>query len=193
MIAFLHGVVASKGPDFVVLDVGGIGFLLKTSTPTSDAVGMPGTTTRVHTCLLVRDENPVLYGFASEEERSFFLSLISVTGIGPRVALSLLSSLKPDDLAGAIVRNDTALLSHVPGVGKKLAARLCVELQNKVESFVATTAPPAAEGESELIAALMALGYSMREASEGARRAAGDSTGSLEVRLKVALKALTRG
>jgi len=193
MIAFLQGVVASKESDSVVLDVGGIGFLLKTSTPTSDAVGAAGATAFLHTCLLVRDENPVLYGFGSEEERSFFLSLISVTGIGPRVALSLLSSLNPDDLAGAIVRNDTALLSRVPGVGKKLAARLCVELQNKVEAFVRATSRPATEGESDLVAVLMALGYSMREASEGAKRAAAESSESLEARLKIALKALNRG
>lgn len=193
MIDFLDGVVASRGPDYVVLDVGGIGFLLKTSTRTADSTGAAGSSALLHTCLLVREEQPVLFGFATEDERAFFLALISVTGVGPRVALNLLSGLRPDELAGAIVRNDTALLSHVPGVGKKIAARLCVELESKVEAFAASSFRPEGEGEGELIAALMALGYTMREASEGARVAAGDAGLSLEARLRVALRALTKG
>ena len=193
MIDFLDGVVASRGPDYVVLDVGGIGFLLKTSAQTADSVGAVGATALVHTCLLVRDEQPVLFGFATNEERAFFLALLSVTGVGPRVALNLLSGLRPDELAGAIVRNDTALLSHVPGVGKKIAARLCVELESKVQAFAVSGSRTAGEGEGELIGALMALGYTMREASEGARVAAGDAGLSLEARLRVALRALTKG
>jgi Holliday junction DNA helicase RuvA len=192
MIAFLDGVVASRGADHVVLDVGGIGFLLRTSSRTSEGIGSIGATAHVHTCLLVRDESPVLYGFTSEDERSFFLDLISVSGVGPRVALSLLSALRPDELAGAVARNDTALLSHVPGVGKKIAARLCVELQPKVQALVLSGASRAGEGDGELVAALMGLGYTLREASEAARAVGSEAGESLEARLRIALRALTK-
>ncbi len=192
MIAFLDGVVVSRGPDHVVLDVGGIGFFLRTSSRTGEGIGAAGATAHLHTCLLVRDETPVLYGFASEDERSFFLDLIAVSGVGPKVALSLLSALRPDELAGAIARNDTALLSRVPGVGKRIAARLCVELQGKVQALVLSGVSPGGEGDGELVAALMGLGYTLREASEAARGAGADASGSLESRLRVALKSLTR-
>jgi len=192
MIAFLDGVVVSRGPDHVVLDVGGIGFLLRTSTRTADCIGATGATAHVHTCLLIRDENPVLYGFLTEDERAFFLDLISVSGVGPRVALSLLSSLKPDELAGAVARNDTALLSRVPGVGKKIAARLCVELQSKVQALVTSGVSSGGGGDGELVAALIALGYTLREASEAARLAEGEAGASLETRLRLALRSLTK-
>jgi len=191
MISFLEGVIDSRGADYVVLNVGGIGFLVKTSTRTADGAGAPGSTAVLHTCLMIRDENPVLYGFDTTEERALFLDLISVSGVGPRVAVALLGALRPGELARAIVMGDTALLSKIPGVGKKIAARLCVELASKVESYVGAEGVGGQPGDAELIDALTALGYTVREAVDASRNAESVDGEPLETRIRMALRALS--
>ena len=172
MIAFLHGVVASRGPDFVVLDVGGIGFLLKTSTPTSDAVGMPGTTTRVHTCLLVRDENPVLYGFASESERRLFRDLLRVSGVGPKIGLALLSGMTVDAFLLCVEAEDVESLVRVPGIGRKTAERLVIEMRDRIRTLgempaTGAALPGGAAGPAaEAYAAMVSLGYRPAEVAK---------------------------
>ncbi len=190
MIAFLDGIVDFKGADYVVINVGGIGFQVRTSSRTIDEIGEPGGRAVLQTCLLVRDDSPVLYGFGSDEELALFQDLISVSGVGPRVGLMLLGSLKPEDLAAAIVRGDTELISRVPGVGKRTSARLCVELSPKMERYVKGVAGAAREGDGELVAALTALGYSLREAVEAAHSMGGEQGLPLEDRLKLALRSL---
>jgi Holliday junction DNA helicase RuvA len=190
MIAFLEGVVDSKGVDYVVLNVGGIGFHVKTSSRPSDEIGSVGSEAVLHTCFMIREENPVLFGFDSTQERAVFLDLVSVSGVGPRVALALLSALRPGDLATAIVCNDTELLSKIPGVGKKTAARLCVDLSTRMESYVGTSAGAAHPGDAELVEALMALGYTAREAVDAARKVEVAEGVPLEQRIKRALGAL---
>ncbi len=190
MIAFLDGVIDSKGADHLVLNVGGIGFLVRTSTRTAEDAGAPGTETVLHTCLIIRDDNPLLYGFGSVEERGVFLELVSVSGVGPRVAVALLGALRPAELASAIVGGDTALLSRIPGVGKKTAARVCVELATSMERYVAAGDVPGQSSDSEVVEALMALGYSAREAIGAAKSMAPDDAAPLEDRLRRALRAL---
>lgn len=191
MIHFLEGVVDSRGVDHVVLNVGGIGFLVKTSSRTVEEAGPPGAEAVLHTCLLVREENPVLYGFAAAEERALFLELISVTGVGPKVALSLLGAMTPGELARAVVSGDTALLSKIPGVGKKTAARLCVDLASKLEGYVGTDGGVPHLADSELVEALTALGYTAREAMDAARKVETGADAPLELRIRKALQALS--
>ena len=191
MIHFLEGVVDSRGVDHVVLNVGGIGFLVKTSTRTADDIGPTGSSAVLHTCLMIRDENPVLYGFDAIEERALFLDLVSVSGVGPRVALALLGAMRPGELACAIVSGDTGLLSKIPGVGKKTAARLCVELSSKMESYVGTESVGAHLGDAELVEALMALGYTAREAVDAARKVESSEGEPLEKRIRKALHTLS--
>jgi Holliday junction DNA helicase RuvA len=191
MISFLEGVIDSRGTDHVVLNVGGVGFLVKTSTHTVDVIGLPGTTAVLHTSLMIRDDNPVLYGFDTSEERDLFLQLISVSGVGPRVAVSLLGALRPGELARALVTGDTGLLSKVPGVGKKTAARLCIELASKVEGYVGAEGVEGHAGDAELIEALTALGYTLREAVDAARNVDSSDGAPLEARIRKALRSLS--
>ncbi|NLE95290.1 MAG: Holliday junction branch migration protein RuvA [Dehalococcoidia bacterium] len=191
MIHFLEGVVDSRGVDHVVLNVGGIGFLVKTSSRTAEEAGPLGAEAVLHTCLLVREENPVLYGFAAAEERALFLELISVTGVGPKVALSLLGAMRPGELARAVVSGDTALLSKIPGVGKKTAARLCVDLASKLDAYVGTDGGVTHLADAELVEALTALGYTAREAMDAARKVETGADAPLELRLRKALQALS--
>jgi len=190
VIAFLDGIIDVKGPDHVVINVGGIGFQVRTASRTIDEIGERGGRTVLQTCLLIRDDSPVLYGFGSEEELAMFQELISVSGVGPRLGLVLLGAFKPGDLAAAIVRGDTELISRVPGVGKRTSARLCVELGPKMERYVEGVAAVAREGDGELVAALTALGYSLREAVEAAHSMEGEQDLPLEHRLKLALRSL---
>ncbi|MBN1857079.1 MAG: Holliday junction branch migration protein RuvA [Dehalococcoidia bacterium] len=190
MIASLDGIIDLKAPGHVVINVGGIGFLVYVSATTFDGVGEVGERAVVQTHFVMRDDAPVLFGFASSEELSLFQQLISVNGVGPRVALALLGSFKPEDLAAAILRGDTTLIARVQGVGKKTAARLCVELESKMEPFIGTGSGPLREGDGELVAALTALGYTLREATEAAHTIAASEGGALEERLRLALRAL---
>ena len=190
MIAFLDGVVDFKGPDYVVINVGGIGFQVRAAPRTIDEISEPGGRAVLQTYFLMRDDSPVLYGFGSDEELALFRDLISVSGVGPRVGLMLLGALKPGDLAAAIIRGDTELISRVPGVGKRTAARLCVELGPKMERYVKGVAVGAREGDGDLVAALAALGYSLREAVEAAHSTGGEHDVPLEDRLKLALRSL---
>ncbi len=190
MIAFLDGIVDFKGPDYVVINVGGIGFHIRAASRTIDEIGEPGGRAVLQTCFMIRDDSPVLYGFGSDEELSLFQELISVSGVGPRVGLMLLGAFKPAELAAAIIRGDTELISRVPGVGKRTSARLCVELGSKMERYVQGVAVGAREGDGELVAALTSLGYSLREAVEAAHSMGGEPDLPLEGRLKLALRFL---
>ena len=120
-----------------------------------------------------------------------FLDLVGVSGVGPRLALAVLGSLEPQELASAVMRGDSALIARVPGVGKKTAARLCVDLSSKMERYVRDGQPVLARDDDELVAALMALGYSLRDAADAANSTASYAAGSVEDRLKLALRTLS--
>lgn len=191
MIAGIKGTVELLGPDHVIVGVGGVSLRVFAPTSTLGQVGAVGETVRLHTHLYLREDNLALYGFATADELRLFELLLGVTGIGPRAALSLLSALPPRDLAAAIASGNADRLTHVPGIGKKTAGRLILELKGKVESQLAAgTVPAPTAGQGEVIAALVALGFSAAEAASAAA-AAGDTAGlGTEEHLRLALRQL---
>jgi holliday junction DNA helicase RuvA len=193
VIAFLTGRVAAKTPAYALIDVGGVGFKLAMTTTSLAALPAEGDEVTVHTYLHVREDELSLYGFESDEERALFERLISVSGVGPKVALAVLSSLKPDELRTALAREDVALISSVPGIGKKTAQRLIIELKDKLDLPDLAPGGPAASGTdaAEVRDALLSMGFSPAEAAAALRDAAPDS--SAEQLLKHALKALGGG
>jgi Holliday junction DNA helicase RuvA len=164
MIAFLEGEVVDKGAGRVVLDVGGVGYELLV--PSSVLAGMPsvGARARVHTRMVVREDAMTLYGFGSADEREVFDLLTGVSGVGPKVALAFLSSLAPDALRRAVVAGDADALTVVPGVGKKVAQRVVLDLRDKLggEGAEVIVIGPLADVRE----ALLALGLTPSEASQ---------------------------
>lgn len=189
MIAFITGRVAAKAPGFALVEAGGIGYRLLMATSSLSALPAEGDEVTVHTYLHVREDELTLYGFENEEERAVFESLIGVTGIGPKVALAVISSLRPDALRAGIAREDVALISSVPGIGKKTAQRLILELKDKIDVPDLGRGPGAGPlAASEARDALLAMGFSPAEAAVALRDAPADA--SAEVLLKSALRAL---
>jgi Holliday junction DNA helicase RuvA len=146
VIAQLQGSLVDKGLDTVVVDVGGVGFLVAVSLTTLQALPPVGQAARLYTYLLVREDALNLYGFATLDERQVFERCLSVSGVGPKLALAALSGLGPQELADAIVRGEVARLQRIPGIGKKTAERLVMELRDKFHRPSSTAA--AGRGES---------------------------------------------
>jgi len=173
MIASLQGVLREKKPTEVLLEVGGIGYLVNIPLSTFEKLGEPGTSAHLLTHMIVREDALQLYGFASGEERETFRLLMSVTGIGPKMAQGILSGIGVTDLHDAIARGDLSALTAIPGVGKKLAERLVVELRDKLGKVAAAASlsdahTPATSGNrEEAVLALVSLGYN-RPAAERA-------------------------
>jgi holliday junction DNA helicase RuvA len=196
MIGRLTGRLASKAPDHVLLDVAGVGYLVHI--PLSTFYELPDAESPaslwIHTH--VREDALSLYGFLTERERSLFLLLMSVAGIGPRVALTVLSGIPPAELVAALRSQDVRRLVAIPGVGKKTAERMVLELAEKVAGFAAEAAPgaPAAVAAEDVVSALVNLGYRKAEAEKAvesiARAGAPPDFGDY---LKGALKRLTGG
>jgi len=199
MIASVEGVVGAISTDSLVLEVGGIGYRVFAA-PAILATAAPGKVLKLHTYHLVREDQQALYGFRSAEELGFFNLLLTVTGVGPKVALAIVGSRPTADLQLAIMTQDQAVLVSIPGVGKKLAERVIFELKEKVAAagVAAVTTPGGGPGggasEGEIVGALMALGYSPAEAREASRAALAEvGVGStLEDRVKAALRSLLR-
>ncbi len=197
MIASVEGVVGAITADSVVLEVGGIGYRVFAA-PAILSTATPGGRLKLHTYHLVREDQQALYGFRTPEELGFFNLLLTVNGVGPKVALAIVGSRPTADLQLAIMTGDQAVLVSIPGIGKKLAERVIFELKEKVAaagvSVSGSTVAGAAASEGEVVAALQALGYSLGEAREASRAALGDlEVGStLEDRVKAALRTLLR-
>jgi Holliday junction DNA helicase RuvA len=196
MYAFIGGKLEHKDIDRIVLDAGGVGYEIFVSPRTLSSMPSLGEPARVFTYLNVREDIMQLYGFGSREEKAMFVKLLSVTGVGPKLAMSILSGLTVAELAIALVTKDARAISRVNGVGKKTAERLILELRESVGQSDLTGAPEAggavmsAGPAQEAIQGLMALGYSSVEAAK-AVGAAGD-VGSVEEIIMRALKALDR-
>jgi Holliday junction DNA helicase RuvA len=190
VIAFLTGRVAGKAAGYALLDVGGVGYRLLMSTRSLAALPPEGDSVTVHTYLAVREDELTLYGFENETERELFERLISISGVGPKVALAVLSSLQPDALRSAVAHEDVALLSSVPGVGKKTAQRLILELKDKLDlpDLGAAATGSGRLAETEAREALLGMGFSPAEASAALRDA--EPGASTERLLKAALRAL---
>ncbi|MBI1885539.1 MAG: Holliday junction branch migration protein RuvA [Chloroflexi bacterium] len=182
-IARLQGVVQDRGPDWLIVDVGGVGFLVNVS-PSLVGPARAGERVLLHTHLLVREDGMTLYGFASTEEQRLFQMLIGVSGVGPKVALALLSALDADQLSYAIASGNAETLARAPGVGQKLASRIVLELRGKLAD-AAPSAPPSAE--QEVVAALTGLGYTQSEAVDAVRRAELPPDASVEEKVRLAL------
>jgi Holliday junction DNA helicase RuvA len=189
MIAFLEGVVADKAGDRVVLGVAGTGYEVLVPVQTLARLPGPGRTARLFTRLQIRDEAMILYGFSTAEERSLFDHLITVTGVGPKVALAILSVLSPDALRRAVVAGDVAALTLVPGVGKKVAGRIILDLKDRVGAGgEAQVSGPLAEVRD----ALLGLGLSPQEAREALASLVSDGDRPVEDLLREALRSVGR-
>ena len=188
MIGRLTGVIADKSPPLVLIDVGGVGYEL--DVPMSTFYNLPAIGERVSllTHFVVREDAQQLYGFLKAEERATFRQLLKISGIGARLALSILSGLSVDELAGAVGRQDSGRLVKVPGIGKKTAERLLLELKGKLGSELAAPSAPTGAAQADILQALIALGYSEREAAQ-ALKALPDEVGVSDG-IKQALKAL---
>ncbi len=194
MIAGLIGTLEGVVADALLINAGGVIYRVGTSTTTAGEIGTAGSTVRVYTHLFVREDQLTLYGFATELELRVFEILITVTGVGPRLACAILSRLRPDALAGAIEGEQIDVLSTVPGVGKRTASRLVVELKGKFADL-ATSGPArlVLAGEDDVTAALRALGYTTGEAREAIVASRPEPGATVEARIVAALRQLAGG
>jgi Holliday junction DNA helicase RuvA len=188
VIAGIEGTLKSIEDDSVIVEVGSVSLRLLTPASTLGVLGPCGSRVQLHTHLQVREESMALYGFASAEELRLFQLLITVSGIGPRLALSVLSGLSPERFALAVASGDTGTLSSIPGVGKKTAARIALELKGQFEKEELGLPYP----HEDVKSALMGLGFSVAEATEAIAALPNPSDLPLEDKLKVALKHLSR-
>ena len=193
MIVGLEGILESRGADLVVLKVGSVSFEVHVSTSTLNRLGAVGDRVYLYTHLYVREDNLSVYGFASTEEQQLFKHLIAVSGIGPRAALGLLSTFSPEQLASAIIGGNEDIISQVPGIGKKTAARIVLELKGKLEKGWAEVVVPAlAQEDSDAVAALTSLGYSLREATQAVSSLPASEKMELEEKVRLALQQLAK-
>jgi len=192
MIASLHGKLESLDSDGAIINVGGIGFQVYMPTSTLSTLGKIGEEVKLHTYLHLREDNAALYGFASTDELGLFQTLISVSGLGPKLALAMLSAMNIERLTMAIATSSADLLTEVPGIGKKMAHRLILELKDKLGAgWITTPAAQIAEENAEVLAALTSLGYSVSEASRAVATLPPSSDLSLEEKIKLALQYFT--
>lgn len=196
MISQLTGTLLEKQPNHCIIDVGGVGYGVHVSLSTYGALPEPGgrVTLPIHT--YVREDQLVLFGFATAEERTLFLKLISISGVGPKTAMGILSGLPPAELVEAISRGDAAKLSTVPGVGKKTAERMIVELKDSLAREVqllrasASSSFPAVRDDA--LSALINLGYARPVADAALNKAGCSDEMSVEAAIRAALKELCR-
>ena len=192
MIASIHGTLESLGSNWAVINVNGVGLQVYMPTSTLSTLGAIGKEVHLHTHLVLREDNATLYGFASTEELETFQTLLGVSGLGPRLALVLLSAMSVEQVIMAIATGNVALLTVVPGIGKKMAERLILELKDKIGAvLIATPAAQLAQENTDVLAALTSLGYSVGEASRAIATLSSSPDLSLEERVKLALRYFT--
>ncbi len=202
MIGRLRGRLAEKHPPRLLLDVNGVGY--EVEAPMSTFYQLPdlGEEVSLHTHLVVREDAQALYGFYTQRERALFRSLIKVSGIGPRVAITILSGISADDFVACVNLNDTAALTRLPGIGKKTAERLVVEMRDRLADWgdgatpatlaaPGTVHPSGGDAVQDAVSALIALGYRAPDASRMVRAVATEDLGSEEL-IRRALQATVR-
>ena len=188
MIATVTGRLETRGTNYLILSVGGVGFKIFVPTVHLDKWSRPGQEVTLHTYLHVRESELTLYGFPDPDERGLFEMMISVTGIGPKLALAVLSSLSADALRAAIAQGRTEVLARVPGIGPKTARRLIFHLRDKIALQLAPAeAPMLTDEDAEVISALTSLGYSVVEAQAAVQSLPRDEEMSIEERVRRAL------
>lgn len=189
MIATIHGKLQSRTDDSLVVTVGGIGLRVRVTSGTLANLGAIGSEVQLFTHLRVREDELSLYGFATEDELRLFETLMTVSGIGPKVALGILSAASTDTLRIAIAQGNVEMLTTFPGIGKKTAQRLVLELKGKVDVSGLGEVSELTPLDEDVVAALINLGYSAAEAARAAR-AVPSSAKTVEDRVRVALQSL---
>ncbi|MDX5151796.1 MAG: Holliday junction branch migration protein RuvA [Acidiferrobacterales bacterium] len=179
MIGRIHGILLQKEPPAMLVDVGGIGYELEAPMTTFYDLPPTGSEVTLHTHLVIREDAHLLFGFSRLSQRSLFRNLLKVNGIGPRVALAILSGMNEDEFALCISSEDVTRITKVPGIGKKTAERLIVEMRDKVEAGdvalpAVSSSTALTDPTSEAVSALMALGYKGNEASRLVRNVSGE-------------------
>lgn len=199
MYAYIQGLLTEKEPDAVVVEAGGVGYRILAGSRTLAALPPAGSTVRVYTFHHVREDAHLLYGFLGRDEKEMFRRIIAVSGIGPKLAMSILSGMTPAELAIAVVTEDARAISRVNGVGKKTAERLILELREKIgtgeliqENRTAPSAAQPAGAAQEAIQALMALGYTSTEAARAVSRLP-ETCATVEEIVVHALRQMDRG
>lgn len=197
MIGRLKGTLLHKQAPSLLLDVNGVGYELEAPMTTFYDLPAVGSEVVLHTHFVVREDAQLLYGFARDDERRLFRALIKISGVGPKLALAILSGMSAEEFAGCVQSGDSAALTRLPGVGKKTAERLLVEMRDRVKEWQGIT-PPAAAGIApgkslpdatrEAVSALIALGYKPPEASRMVNAVAGEGLASEEI-IRAALRA----
>jgi len=191
MIGKLTGTLAAKNPPEVLVDCGGVGY--EVLVPMSTFYNLPALGEKVSllTHLIVREDAHLLYGFATNDERAGFKQLVKISGVGPRTALSILSGMSVADIAQAVAKQDAARLTKIPGIGKKTAERLLLELKGKLGDALATGGVSVAnDNQSDILQALVALGYSDRDAGLALKALPADV--GVSEGIKLALKSLAK-
>ena len=189
MIVGVHGTLETTGSDWVNVRVGGITIQVSVPANTVSSLGAQGSSVSLYTHLRIRDEEPVLYGFADSASLSLFSMLTTVSGVGPRMALALLSSMNSSQLQTAIVTGDIATLSSAPGVGNRTASRIVLDLKGKLDDAeFDEIAGVIGDVDSQVVAALTALGYSLSEAKSAAGAPAVTAEAEVDDRIRVALQ-----
>lgn len=194
MIGYLRGILLSLDPPQLVVDVGGVGYEIEAPASTWAELPKLGAEVRLHTHLVIRDDQHLLYGFAREAERALFRNLIKVSGVGARTALGILSGSSVEDFVRCVQLRDTAGLMRLPGVGRKTAERLILDLGDKLEAMLPDSSdavvPPSKAGPgAEALGALQALGYKPQEARRLLEQAVSEGAGTTAEILRAALRA----
>ena len=193
MIASLSGTILKIEESSLVVNVGGVGVRAFVPKTVLEDVGGVGRSVRLHTHLIVREQELSLYGFETEEDLQLFEVLLGVNGVGPKVALSILATLSPELLKSAIMREETAVLQRVPGIGKKTAERIMFQLRDKLDlSQVSTAVPLVSDVDADVIDFLTGLGFSIVEAQSALQNIPRDVK-SFDERVQMALQRLDQG
>jgi holliday junction DNA helicase RuvA len=196
VIAQVRGRLLRKEPQEAIVDVGGVGYRVVIPLSTFYRIGEPGDEVTLLTHTHVREDALALFGFLTAAEQALFERLIAVSGVGPKLAVGILSGIEAPDLVAALRASDVARLTRIPGVGKKTAERLVLELKDKVQGLAATeevapAASPAGTAKEDLVSALLHLGYSRPEAERGVERALKEGDGRFEDLLRRTLRILS--
>jgi Holliday junction DNA helicase RuvA len=199
MIGFLRGILAHKAPPLLLLDVHGVGYEIEAPMTTFYNLPAVGSEVKLHTHLVVREDAHILFGFSAESDRALFRNLIKVSGVGPKLALTLLSGLTVDQFQRAIHENDAHALVRLPGVGKKTAERLIIEMRDRLPEFAGETprdvgialGPVGNSPKQEAISALCALGYKPQDAAKMVQNVAGDGKRCEDI-IRLALQGAAR-
>ncbi len=190
MIAFVNGTLEIIGDDQVAVRVGGIGVQVYVPGPVTETLGVVGQEVTLFTTMRIRDDVPVLYGFPTAEANRLFDLLLGVSGVGPRLALGLLSAMTPDETAVAIVSGNADVLSAVPGIGKRTAGRIVLDLQTRLQREWEAAGVADVSSRNDVSAALQALGYTASEIQRAVTALAASADLPLEEQLRMALQHL---